>query len=677
MRKKYGIFCLIFCLASVLGMSHVFALKVSGAGKTLNVLQAKTMAMSHSSAYRKLKNKKILAEVKYQEAVKSIKLKKKNMSTFRWTPLLSFKFPEKPDLAEEFEFTYKPIQIQSEINSIRHEMSVVKYKVYEETGNKFTEVYTLQEIVAFCQEQLSHREETLKRNRARLLVGEAAASDIDAMEKSVRALENKTAEKMRSFEKAKKKLSEFIGFDVSSGYQFLTPYVETSMQREDLGSIQEHALKQDQTYYEAKAELQLKRIALDTNYSLMRNQYGKKMDRLTPFIQTVKTGGTLDSDVLKAQYDSLLEEVDAPWTGTKKILFIKIPKEWFKGQISGVRYVEDDPYTLYTNILEYQEAAAEEKNARKELLDSVEDSYDAVITARNAYQVLKQETDLLRGDVDAAMLLNKAGDLSFDELSSQQEMYEDSQMVLLEALSTYTQALSVLDGLSCGAAESMMYASGSNMQAVSGGESFVTEELAEGAMYQIRTSVEDNMFEVGIFIPEQYELEVTSFELWIDNVQIGERTDKQQRISHLALDKENAEKVVIRLYNKDQFIDDCEIDPTEYEGPLKVVKTYKMADRENLTVAGYQTSMRADGLIKLVISPTAEKPEIAFYTVETQAGKRLFEEQLIPIGEPFLYLSLLKGDLKKLRVRFYDASKAELYLTEFDVDSLSLKIIFR
>lgn len=39
MRKKYGIFCLIFCLASVLGMSHVFALKVSGAGKTLNVLR--------------------------------------------------------------------------------------------------------------------------------------------------------------------------------------------------------------------------------------------------------------------------------------------------------------------------------------------------------------------------------------------------------------------------------------------------------------------------------------------------------------------------------------------------------------------------------------------------------------------------------------------------------------
>lgn len=645
------------------------ALEVLGAGRTLNAAQVKTMAMSGSGAYRKLKNKKILAEVKYREAVKSIALKKKNLSSFRWTPLLSFKFPEQPDLAKEFEFTYKPMQIQSEINAIGHEMSVIQYDVYEKAGNKFTEVYTLQETIGFYKKQLEDRKETLKRNQVRLLVGEANASDIASMEKSIQALEHKTAEKMRSFEKAKQKLSDILGLDVTSGYAFLNPYMETNMERGDLSLIQEHALELDQAYYEAKAELSLKRISLDTNYSLMRNQYGEKMNRLDSFIQTVKNGGTLDSDALKAQYDSLLGDVDAPWAGAVKILFIKIPKEWFKGQISGVRYVEDDPYTLYTNILEYQEAAEQEEDAKKELLEAVEESYDHVVTARNAYQRLKQEVESMRQEVEAGRMLHKAGDLSFDELASLQELYEENQMVLLETLSSYTQALYSLDGISCGAVTSMMYQAGTNMRTVSV-DSLVTEELAEGAEYYIRTRVEDNIFEVGIHIPEESGLEVTSFELWIDNIQIGERTDKEKRITHLALDKEHAGKVVIRLYRGEEFIDDCEINPAEYEGPLTVT-TYHGAKKEELIAARYRTDVQPDGLMKLTIEPETE--EIAFYTVETQEGKRLFGENLIPVEEPFTYLSLMKGDLKELRVRFYDASKKEQYLTEFDINSLSLK----
>lgn len=674
MAKKNRMIPLMLCLALAVGITeHAHVIKSCGAGKSLSVTQAKTMAMSDSSSYQKLKNKLALSKVKYQEAVKSIRLKKKNMATFRWTPLLSFKFPEKPDLAEEFEFTYKPIQIQSEINSLRHEMSVVQYEVYEAVGNKFTEVYTLQETIAFYEEQLKSREETLKRNRARFLVGQANANDIASMEKAVRSLEHKIAGKMREFEKAKGKLGEMINLDVRSGYRFLNPYMETDMSRADLAAIWEHTLAEDQNFYEVKAATQLQRIALDTNYSMMRSQYSRKMDRLDSFLHTVKSGGKINSDALKAQYDKMLEDVDAPWQGNIKILFIKIPKEWFKGQISGVRYVEDEPYILYTNILEYQAAVEEEADAKKELLDTVEDSYDTVITAKNAYDSLKEEVDSLKKDVDAAWLLNKAGALSFDELSALLEMYEENQMALLETLSVYTQALYSLDGLSCGAVTSMMYAAGTNLKAGRGGDSLVEEEQIDGASYFIRTCVEDNIFEIGISIPEGYELEITSFELWIDGIQVGERTGLDQRLRHLALDKEQTEKVILRLYNGDTFVDDCVIDPSEYEGPLEVVRGCQRKETESLVVAKYQVHTEENGIMSITMIPEAGEEAPSYYSLENQEGKQLFGGSLIPIEQPFTYLSLLNGSLEELKVRFYDSSQGELYQAEFDTSSLKVK----
>ena len=676
MTAKKKIIGMALCLAlTAAATEQAHAIKSYGAGKTLNVTQAKTMAMENSSAYQKLQNKLALSQVKYQEAVKSIRLKKKNMASFRWTPLLSFKFPEKPDLAEEFEFTYKPMQIQSEINGLRHEMSVVQYDVYETVGNQFTEAYTLQETIGFYEEQLEMRQEDFKRIRARLLAGCANADDAASLEKAVRSLEQKTAGKVREFEKAKKKLGEQINLDVRSGYRFLNPYMETDMSRADLAALKEHTLAEDQGFYEVKAAAQLQRIALDTNYSMMRSQYGGKMDRLDSFLHRVKNGGSIDSGALKAQYDKLLEDVDAPWQGNIKILFIKSPKEWFKGQISGVRYVEDEPYTLYTNILEYQEAVKEEADAKKELLDMVEESYDTVITAKNAYDSLKEEVDSLEQEVELALVLNRAGSLSLEELTALQEMYEENQLTLLETLSSYTQALYSLEGLSCGVATSLMYEAGTSPKAAQGGDSLVEEEQIEGASYHIRTYAEENLFEIWISIPEGYGLEITSFELWIDNVKIGERTSLDQRLRHLALDKEQAEKVVLRLYQGDTFMDDCVIDPAEYEGPLSVAGSYGRKEEEDLTVAKYQVQAQENGMMSIAITPVrpAGEEAPAYYSLENQEGKQLFGGSLIPMEQPFTYLSLLNGSLEELKVRFYDGNQGELYQAEFDPDSLSLK----
>ena len=162
--KKAICFILVFVLTMCVHSVNDFD-TVMSAPKTIRLKQVKNLALANSSAYKSTKNKIALKEVSYKQAVKSLKLKKKNMSTFRWTPLLSFKFPEKANLVEESEFIYKPMQIQNEITELKHKLDDEVYSTYEKAANLYTEVYGYQEKVAFQEKQLEELNKTLQRKR--------------------------------------------------------------------------------------------------------------------------------------------------------------------------------------------------------------------------------------------------------------------------------------------------------------------------------------------------------------------------------------------------------------------------------------------------------------------------------------------------------------------------------
>ncbi|HCS00123.1 MAG TPA: hypothetical protein DIS68_04845, partial [Lachnospiraceae bacterium] len=60
---------------------------------------ARGLALANSDAYESAQMSVESKEAKRDSALKSLKLKQKNMSTFRWSPLLNFKFPTKPDFS--------------------------------------------------------------------------------------------------------------------------------------------------------------------------------------------------------------------------------------------------------------------------------------------------------------------------------------------------------------------------------------------------------------------------------------------------------------------------------------------------------------------------------------------------------------------------------------------------
>ncbi len=664
--------------AALLAVTIQPAQPVQAAAYTLLLSQAKTIALANSDSYRRIKSKIALKEVAYKQAVKSVQLKIKNKRTFRWSPLLSFKFPEKLNFEDESDFVYKPAQIQNEITKLRHDLTDEVYAVYDRVEQAFLKAYTYQEKIAFEEEQLEGLQNTLAKNQGRLILGLAGRGDVEAMEKNITAAKEKLAQDMKNFETAKTKLGDLLTLDVTTRYVFSNPYVDAEIPRTALNGLVDYTLEQDQSYYEAKMTTQLALLQLDKNYSLLQGQYGGNIGLISSYVMQVKNGQKIDGDAFKASYDKFLEKIDKPWQGSWRILFIRIPKEWLKGSIDGVRYIEDEPYTLYENALEYQDALADQKALAKELETQVRDSFESVVTARGAYLKLKAEAGEMKEQLQKEQVLNRMGELTFEEYTESQKQYEEKQIEVLEGLELYSSLLFGLDRLTCGGVTRYFKDMGIALDGTSGGISYIVdEETADGARYFIQSIVEDNMFEFGIYLPEDFETDITHYELWCDDYIIGEKKETDKLLRHLTLTLTGDERLFVRLYNDEEFVEDCEIDPYAYQGPLEITgyMVVKTEEAKKRAIGSYEVQKQNErGTVEITLTINGAE-EIQFYTLQNEEGKFLLREEQTPITQPFLYLEFLSEDLDFLRIQCYGADGSQKYEAYFDTAEHTVYVV--
>lgn len=642
-------------------------LKAEAAGNKLSLEKAQKLAVANSETYRKIQNKIELQEIKYATAVKSIKMKKKNMATFRWTPLLSFKFPEKPTLADEYEWQYKPLQISCTIDELKHQLEDDRIATREKVTQVFVETYICQEKIAFYEESLTAAQDTLQRNRVRLASGEAKQSDVDKMEQKVSRLTTDLALQMRTFENKKSELSKLIDLDVTSGYTFLEPLVDADIPREVLDRLVEYTLEHDHEYYDTKLETQLSLRSLNMIESMMESKYGKKMRPVEPFVEQALNGEKIDSSAFKKVYNQMLTDIDAPWDGTRRILFFRFSKEWFKGAVDGSRYVEDDPYMLYTAALEYADAVREKDAAGEELAGQVRNDFETIKTAQIAYSDAARSLDELSEDLDRAVRLNRLGSMSYEEVADIQAEYEEQELSKLELLGEYSSLLYAYDRLTCGGITAYLEGTDVEMAAATGGNSFLAEEMQGSAYYYIEYAVEDNLFRLGISVPEDFSVEITDFALYVNGEQIGDRTKKDRYLEHLGLNLDNTESVEIYLYNGEELTEICEINPAVYQDELEIVGGYTLEHTaQRKTVATYSYVMEeSTNTALLTIRPEKTEP-IAYYRLEDREGNAISGEELLEIDSEFRYLSLLVGDFSGITAAFYDRSENLLYRGTFE-----------
>ncbi|MDR1674701.1 MAG: hypothetical protein LBR54_04545 [Oscillospiraceae bacterium] len=660
-RKITAVLLAIVAMAAVQCFPQVCS---AVSNKMFYVSQAQSLALADSEDIKKIYNEIFLKKMKYTEAVSGIQAKAKNKGTFRWTPLLSFKFPQPLNYIEDYELTMKPAALTAEITVLQHKMNDMRFDVIDKVNRAFFDVYTAQEKMLFNGQILALTKTELSRNKARLAVGMAKQTDIDTAEKSVKKLTEDVSTLKREFELAKEELSDTVKLNLTTGYTFASPIQTADIKRQNLDGIITHALNNDQLVYETRIAESTALMGLNHGERLMREQYGSQMNLINPFISAFKNGKDVDKAVFKMEYDRMLKSFDKPWDSEFRILFWSFSKEFLKGEISGTRYVEDEMFGVYNLCMEYAAARKEREDAQKALEKQIRSEYEALVTIKNAaFSMIETQKNALL-QMDRAAALNRIGKAEFDEVKEKQTDYQTIQIDVLDAMAVYNESLSAFDRLTCGAVTALLRGEDLSKDAGTAGLSIPGED----AFYYIYNDVADLTFVFGLDIPRDYEPEITHYEIWYEGVQIGTRSPIAAAIKHLTLVNAESDFLTVRVFNGDDFVGECEVDTAVPREKLPIEKTSAEEEVPAESTAGtYEViTETVGGVSTSSIQMNFDAASgIAFYKI-TYGEKDVFKSELTPASDKFTYLTLLISALDRAKIEFYGQNKESLGQGRFD-----------
>ncbi len=674
MSKLYRIAAWILIPAMILPLfTFGYAYPVYAEGKTMTLNTARSLAIQKSGAYESAQNAVESKKAARESALKSLKAKQKNLASFRWTPLLNFKFPQKPDFSQASEFQFKPLQLASDVDVAEHKLQDTVFDINLKVNNLYVDLVMTQDKINFHEHQLESLQEGVAHNQARLKMGEANQSDVDRLQKKVDSLNNTLAGEKRTLAADLKKLSDMIGFDVTTGYTFEKPYVEAVIDRSSLPALITYTEDRDQSYYEACAQATTARLQLSTNYGLIKEKYGGDTNIISGYVNQALNGQEVSTKGFKQDYKKFLDKIDSYWGGSIPIIWVWwvplvwIKREWLKGELDGIRYIQDDPYVLFQNVLDYMGAVKDQKAAQKELDQSVEDTFNQYISVRAAYEQAQKDVKKMENDLKEYAVKNRMGLMTMEEYQDQQDDYEELQNGMLDAMKLYTTTLYSFDRLTCGGISALLAGTDADMNSAQIGESYIEGNKADGAFYTLESLADGTLFELTLHIPDDFPVTITDYELWINNIQVGEKTPSDKKLRHLTLDYDTVSEAMIRVFNGDEFIDDVMIDPTVESGPLPINTGYEIKRDLPGQVGTFKIEQNeTTGLMSLTFELNSELPEVTSFKVLNDEGKALGKDEPIEIDKPLVYVELLRKSLDDLTVEFYDEAGDLVETARFD-----------
>ncbi|MCR5626468.1 MAG: TolC family protein [Lachnospiraceae bacterium] len=637
----------------------------------LDIKTARQVALVNSDKYDAAVDKIDAKQAAYNSKVKSLSLKKTNLTTFRWSPLLSFTFPQQLNEAQSAEFDFTPVSLQYDISVAEHKAKDTILTVYQDVNNVFVDIVAGQKKIAFNERRLESVESNLKRNKVKLAAGTANQADIDKMEAKQKSLTSTIAADRRTLEANLKKLSKLMGKDISTGYDFAPPYIDTKLTRDQLDPLIQYAMDRDETVYEARIAEASKKIELKTNYDLFQRKYSGDINIISSYVQAALNGGEVDKKAFKKAYKDFLNKIDSYWEGKKRILFFKFPRLWFKGSLDGTRYIEDDSGVVQTLVNDMVTAMNDREAAEDDLTTAVTDGFNNYVSVKNSYQQFKTDLDKAEQNLDKSYIKNQLGEMTFEEYDSELQSYEDLQNQYLDSMKLYTKTLHELDRTTCGGVSAILDGTDADMQTAKEGESYV-EKSKTKLHYTLKPIIEKFEFELTLSKPEDFPIEVTDYELWADKTQIGERMPFDKSLRHLMLTTTEADRFFVRLYDGDKFIDDCDFDPEVESGDLEVISDLAIKKNEGEVVGTYEiVSNEETGFMDITLKLDDEK--VKKYQFTDENGNKVGASAPLEIEKPLRHLGLVETDLGTLTVEFFDEGGTSLYKARLDTQNVKVK----
>ncbi|MCC8140650.1 MAG: TolC family protein [Lachnospiraceae bacterium] len=614
-KKRNGIAAL---LAAVLLLEGTGFPTLAAGSSTLKFASAVTQAFANSDDYTELNNELSMKKVDLAQAVlianRSLSGEDSEEETdaeetsaeettvedgtadeteeeteeepYLWSPFMEAVPSEGQSLSELYSILIAPLLAQMDVRTAEAALEKARLSVQEEIAGLYADIVTLQQKIELEEEWLAEEKTSLTKIRALLRTGQATQGDVDAQEEAVESREESLDERQEELEEAKTALSEAMGVELSENVSFAELEVESELWEGRLEELTVGTLENSSSYLASYASAQNMLWAFWKEYTARSENY-QVPDNILQYMLQAVAGWAIDTEEFQTEYDAYAE-----------------------ARAAGLgQSIEDDDgaYSLYDDVLKYQNLQIDLADLEESLSESVEESYDNLLDRKEQIADLEEEIEALEKKQKTYRVRYRIGELSKDEYDALTGEYEDLEMELLDARSEYFKAYYALDSATGGylqelveeiesdparlvgkETESSYVSSGgladTDSEGVSDTASATTGSAdAEEAevVYYIKSHSAEEEFSFGVSVPGAYSEEIAYYELWCGELQVGERTATSQEIRHWRLLAWRMSDVEVRFYDADGILlGTCAFDPTE---PIGIVTTAPYAEQTSTT----------------------------------------------------------------------------------------------
>ena len=644
-QKKITVILLIFVF-----LFQMLPTPIVEAAQSLTIEQARTLAQQKSEGLQDVKIDRIKKQIELKQAQDGIKDIRKKESTVRFSLLFNIKFPTSHAMPKEIELIMKVPQIQNEITILQAQESFEALKSQTEAENAFYDVVQEQYNQAYLQERIQDSKTVLQKITKEYQTGNGKKEDVDYVQNELQNFENEYQKSVLNMDTKTKKLSSLLGINVQTGYTFTEYFPEVAIDRTQLEQITQFAKENDFEVFKKTQQRKLAETDTSEILGIYKSKYSKYIGDIESYIKAHENT-KIDYDEFIQKYNYTLTQIDSPWAGAYVInlLFfkIRIPKEWFKGEYSGTRYMEDQKYALFVSLTERDKARKAEQNAITSLENTIYMAYSNLKQMESAYENAQQNLQLSEKNYNEQKKQNQLGLVAFSALESSRMDYFTKQKALFDMKIEYAKALSSFNLTASGYINHLLEGGSFKSKSLEAGDTFL-----ESPQWYVKNDLTSYTFAFGVTIPQEYG--VDSYQLYYDGMPVGDKLSLDEQLIHMPLTYSDSSLLEVRFFQNDVLSYIASFDGSQYSGELELKKadelliedSKKQPDSNNL---GKWTVSQTDNLRSTFSIETSDllytDYELVFNANSVGKAKK---------GESVSTLSLYFSDMNSILIRFYN-----------------------
>ena len=552
-------------LIVVLCSTSVFS-EVMAADRILTLEEIRTLAIENSTGVQNTKIDLVKKQIELRQAKEGIADTIKKESTIRFSLLFNIKFPEKHGMPKEIELLTKVPEIENDITILNEKKKSEALKSQTAAEQAYYDVLLAQHKEEAIVKQLEQMEQSQYVMDKQVKLAKAKRSDLEYIQDNIISLQKEREQNIISQNEKQLKLATLLGKDDFLGCTVSEQIQQTYFDRQQLQQILNYALENDFELYQKRQNRILAEKETDVVMGIYKNVYSKYMAEVESYIKSHENT-KIDYEQFIARYQNTLDNIDSPWYGSYVInlIFFKIyiPKEWFKGEYSGTRYMEDEKYQLFLTLIERDKAIEEEKQAQKQLEQTIQTAYTTLKTMQSSIQQMEQNLAQNEMRYNKSLEDNKKGIVSFTELESARQSLFQQKEALYETKIDYAKSLSTFNSQTAGYVNYFLGIAQSTQEEYEMGQS-----VMDTATWHIKNNITDYNFMFSVVVPEEYD--VDSYQLYYEDVAVGEKTPISETLTHLSVTYGDTTILTVNFYKGNQLKYTAEIEGLYYDGTLNM-----------------------------------------------------------------------------------------------------------